>query len=118
MCTPSPVREGTEKRLTENWKGGMNTEGGGEREREAHTQRREMGRWEMAFARIGDGNFCRSPLWLMLEQDVWLRKQGQEGRVLRCTHPIHLRQMDGWGHGPHKKSPLFPPLPDKDVAFS
>lgn len=35
----------------------------------------------------------------MLEQDVWLRKQGQEGRVLRCTHPIHLRQMDGRGKG-------------------
>ena len=55
---------GTEKRLTENWKRGMNTESEREREILHATQRDD----EMALARIGDGNFCRSPP--LLEQDV------------------------------------------------
>ena len=77
-------RGGTEKRLTENWKGRTNTESERKRGRgSAHATQRERGGDEMASAPIGDGNFCRSPLsppLLSPTNKMWLlRKQGQTG---------------------------------------
>ena len=95
MCTPSPVREGTEKRLTENWIGGMNIEGGGRRERRArNAERWGDGRWPLRVLEMV--TFADPPLWLMLEQDVWLRKQGQEGRVLPTVYAPDTPETDGW----------------------